>query len=189
MKKIILSIVVMACFLSQINAQVKFGIKGGVTFDDFNYKNENGLKIGNSAGWQAGVLLKVKVPVIGIGVQPELLYTVRNAKVPVHHASGKDGKNTISYLEVPINLQWGPDLLLLHPYLMVGPYFSYALNIKGDELKNKIDKLDWGISLGAGLDIWKLQFGARYSWGLQDVGMKDFELKTNSFKVSLGILF
>ena len=190
MKKIILSIVVMACFLSQINAQVRFGVKGGLNFDNFNCKDvKNELKIGNSTGWQAGVLLQVKVPVIGIGVQPELLYTVRNAKMPVSQAIGKDVVNTISYLEVPINLQWGPDLLLLHPYLMVGPYFSYTLNIKGDELKDKIDKLDWGIGLGAGLDIRKLQFGARYTWGLQDVGVKDFEMKTNSFKVSLGFLF
>ena len=188
MKKIILSVVVVACFLSQTNAQIKFGIKGGVTFDNFNYKDaKEELKIGNSTGWQAGALLKVKVPVIGIGIQPELLYTVRKAQVT--DGGGKDATNTINYLEVPVNLQWGPDLVLLQPYLMFGPYFSYAFNIKGEELKDKLNKSDWGVSLGAGLDVWKLQVAARYSWGLQDVGVKDFKLKTNSFKVSLGILF
>ena len=186
MKKIILSIMFMAFCMSQINAQFHFGIKGVVPFDHFKYNDRSNL----SAGWQAGVLFQFKVPVAGIGVQPELLYTVRNASIPVYYASGSDGKNPISYLEVPVNLQWGPDLLLLHPYVSAGPYFGYALSIKGNELKDRIGKLDWGIGLGAGLEVWKFQFEARYTWGLQDVSsVKDFSMKTNSFKLSLGFLF
>ena len=181
MKKIILSVVVMACFLSQINAQVKFGIKGGVNFDSFKYKD---AKSNTMTGWQAGVLLQVKVPVIGIGIQPEAIYTARIQE----QLGGKNQK--INYLEIPVNLQWGPSLPLLHPFLMAGPYFAYAVNIKSDALKNTMKNFDWGIGLGAGLDIWKLQFAARYTWGLQNVSsVKDFEQKNNSFKISLGFLF
>jgi len=184
MKKIILSVVVLACFLSQTNAQIKFGIKGGVNFDKFNYTD---VKSNSTTGWQAGVLLQVKVPGIGIGIQPEALYTVRNMEA--YNAKGSS-KNNIHYLEVPVNVQWGLDLVLLRPFLMFGPYFCYAVNIKGDVLKDRINKFDWGIGLGAGLDIWKLQFGARYTWGLQNVSsVKDFDMKSNSFKVSLGYLF
>jgi len=188
MKKIILSMMVVACSLSPINAQFHFGIKGGVTFDNFSYKDDKKeLSIDRATGWQAGVLLQVKVPVIGIGVQPEVLYTVHKAHVT--NAVGKDEMNSISYVEVPINLQWGPSIPLLRPYVEVGPYFGYAVSIKGDELKDRIEKTDWGIGVGIGLEVWKFQLGARYTWGLQDVGMKDFEMKNKSLRLSLGILF
>jgi len=184
MKKFIISIMFMACYMSLINAQVHFGIKGGVNFDNFNLKGaKNELTISNSAGWQAGVLLQFKVPVIGIGVQPELLYTVRNAKA-------NEVSNRISYLEVPLNVQWGLNLAILRPYLMAGPYFSYALNFKGNELKDRIEKIDWGVGLGAGVEIRKIQFGARYQWGIQDVShVRDFKIKNNSFRLSMAILF
>ena len=186
MKKLILSIIVVACCMSHVNAQLRFGVKGGVILDNFSFKDKtteaSKLSLKNSTGWQAGVLLQVKVPVIGIGVQPEVLYTMHKAKV-------NDSDNTIGYLEVPVNLQWGLSLPLLRPYVEIGPYFGYALNIKGDELKDKVEKTDWGIGFGVGLDVWKLQAGARYTLGLQDVGVKDLDMKNRSFRVSLGLLF
>ena len=183
MKKIILAILITACYISQINAQVKFGLKGGVNFDNYKLKNTP-LTVENSTGWQAGALLQLKVPGVGVAVQPELLYTVN--KVNVDHAS-----NGIHYFEIPINLQLGLNLVLLRPYLQAGPYFGYALKTEGDVFKEKINKFDWGIGLGGGLEIWKLQFDARYSWGLQNVTISatNFEMKNNRFTVSLAYLF
>jgi len=182
MKKYIIFIMVLAC-CSQINAQIHFGIKGGINFDNFKLKDAKELSISNTTGWQAGVLLQFRVPVIGIGVQPEVLYTVRNAKA-------NDVSNSVSYLEVPLNVQWGLNLAIVRPYLMAGPYFSYAMNFKGDEFKKRLDKFDWGVGLGAGIEIRKIQLGARYQWGLQNVSrVRDFEMKNNSFRLSLAILF
>ena len=184
MKKIILTIVMVACFLSQIDAQIKFGIKGGVNFEHFKLKDaREKLTFDNSVGWQAGVLLQAKIPVIGLGVQPELLYTVKKADVA-------NESNRIQYFEVPLNVRFGLNLLVVRPYLMGGPYFSYALKTEGTVFKPQINKFDWGIGLGGGVEIWKLQLGARYSWGLQNVSkVKEFEMKNNTFSVSLGLLF
>ena len=183
MKKIVL-VVMMACCMSQIDAQVRFGIKGGVNFENFNYKNaKEELTIDNSIGWQAGALLQFKIPVVGIGVQPELLYTVKKAEV-------KNESNSIHYFEVPLNVQWGFDLAIIRPYVMAGPYFGYAVQCNGDVFKSHIDKFDWGVGLGAGIELWKLQLGARYSWGLQNVSsMKEFEMKNNTFTLSLALMF
>ena len=183
MKKIILAIAITACFASQVNAQFKFGLKGGVNFENFKLKNASEqLKFNNAVGWQAGALLQIKIPANGIGVQPELLYTVKKANV--------DNKsNSIHYFEVPINAIWSFNLLIVRPYLMAGPYFSYAVNSKGGVFDSKLDKFDWGIGLGGGVEIWKLQLGARYSWGLQDVGVRDFKMRNNTFTASLAYLF
>ena len=186
MKKIVL-IVVMACCMSQIEAQVRFGIKGGVNFENFNYKNANEeLTIDNAVGWQLGALLQFQTSV-GMAVQPELLYTVKKAEV-------KDGlknePNSIHYFEIPFHLQWGFNLAFIRPYVMAGPYFGYAVQFSGDTFKSHIDRFDWGIGLGAGIEFWKLQLGARYSWGLQNVSCKeDFEIKNNTFTLSLALLF
>jgi len=184
MKKIFLAIVIMACFMSQINAQFKFGLKGGVNFENFAMKDaSNSLKFENSTGWQAGALLQIKIPGVGVALQPELLYTATNAKVD-------EVSNSIHYFEVPINGQLGLNLVLLRPYLQAGPYFGYALKTEGDTFKDKINKFDWGIGLGGGVEIWKLQLDARYSWGLQEVSsVKEFKMKNNRFTLSLAILF
>jgi len=183
MKKIILAILVTACSISQINAQFKFGLKAGANFNNVKVKEAPAtLKVDNLTGWQAGALLQIKIPAVGIAVQPELLYTARKFKID-------EEKSGINYFEVPINLQLGLNLVLLRPYLQAGPYFGYVLNADGENFKDKIDKFDWGIGLGGGLEIWKLQLDARYSWGLQNVSAKDFQIKNNRFTLSLAYLF
>ena len=174
---------VLACCLSQMDAQIHIGIKGGLNFMNFSLKNAGDeLTFNNSTGWQIGALLQVGIPVVGLGVQPELLYTVKKAKVD-------DVSSSIHYFEVPLNVQWGFKVLFLRPYVMAGPYFGYAVDFNGDVFNSQIDRFVWGIGLGAGIEFRKLQLGARYSWGLQNVRVRDFELKNNMFTLSLAVLF
>ena len=75
-----------------------------------------------------------------------------------------------------MSVQWGPDLLLFRPFLDVTPFFGYALNdeVTGPEVaavsedaKNKwegINRVEYGLGLGAGLEVWKLQLVCRYNW-------------------------
>ena len=97
MRKLIAVIMIMACWMSNADAQIKFGIKGGVNFADFNYTAED-FKLKNTTGWQAGALLQIKIPAIGIGIQPELLYTVKKADIAKE-------TNSLSYFEVPLNIR------------------------------------------------------------------------------------
>ena len=184
MKKIILAMVIAACLISQINAQIHFGLKGGVNFVNFEIKDAPAnLNFENSTGWQAGALLQLKIPGSGVAFQPELLYTVSRATV-------NERANSIHYFEVPLNLQLGLNLVLFRPYIQAGPYFGYAVNTDGDNFKDSINKFDWGIGAGGGLEIWKFQLEARYSWGLQNISsVREFELINNRFTLSLAILF
>jgi len=185
MKRIILAMVITACFASQINAQFRFGLKGGLNFANFKIEQDakEKLTFDNSTGWQAGALFQVKIPAVGVALQPELLYTVRKADV--------DQKpHGIHYFEVPLNLQFGIDLKVIRPYFQGGPYFGYALKTDGEHFKDNISKFDWGVGLGGGLEIWKLQLDLRYSWGLQDVSnVQQFEIKNNRFTLAVGIFF
>jgi hypothetical protein len=84
----------------------------------------------------------------------------------------------VGYLELPVSVQWGPDLLLFRPFLDVTPFVGYAVNstIKTEALNalEVVTKNDWdgfsmnrfsyGLGLGGGIEVWRLQFICRYNW-------------------------
>jgi len=182
MKKTVLAMMIMACYVSQINAQVDFGLKGGINYANFKFKDA-GVDVSEATGWLAGALLQIKIPVIGVGVRPELLYTTFRGKVD-------NAPHSIHYLQVPVNVFKSFGLLVIRPYVQAGPYFSYAVHVDGKAFKDHIKEFDWGIGLGGGVQVWRLQLDARYSWGLQNVSsVKDFKMKNNVFSLSLGYLF
>jgi hypothetical protein len=174
MRKILL-ILVAFMFAGSISAQLRFGVKAGVNFSEFNSKVQAVRTSDNGTSWQVGLASQFKIPLIGLGIQPELLYSVNK---------GED--NSIGYFHVPVNLRWQPlPIPFIKPVILVGPYFGYAVNFKGfDNIKDDIKRFDWGIGLGGGIEIWKLQIEGRYNWGLQNIGAKDFDLKNNVFTLS-----
>ena len=121
-------------------------------------------------------------------------------------------------LEIPLNISWGINLHILdiRPFVLVAPTFTYAFNKMAVlSLDNNSTGLSiptfkqtaWGIALGAGLDIWKLQVMLKWKWGISDIlpdiptdvndaykllnNNKDFgsKLKENTFSISLGYIF
>ena len=72
----------------------------------------------------------------------------------------------------------GFDLLLFRPFLDVSPFVGYALNNEftasspaAERLSldyanqwDGINRLEYGLGLGGGLEIWKLQVVCRYNW-------------------------
>ncbi|MDR1584454.1 MAG: PorT family protein [Prevotellaceae bacterium] len=179
MKKILL-IFIALMLTGSIYAQFRFGVKAGANFSKFNTKETTLEKDGSA--WQVGVASQFKIPLIGLGIQPELLYSVN-----------KSADNSIGYFTVPINLHWQPlPIPVIKPVILVGPYFGYAVNFRGFKSfdKDNIDRFDWGIGLGGGLEIWKLQIEGRYNWGLQKIKIEDSKsLKNNTFTLSAVYFF
>ena len=182
MKKFVLTIAVISCCVCYVDAQIKFGVKGGLNFESIGQYESIFDKDNKAVGWQAGVLLQAKMPIIGIGIQPELLYSVKKG----------DSDHSVSYFEIPLNLRYELNLLLIRPFVMAGPYFGYAVDMSGRLFEShEVEKFDWGFGFSGGVEIWKLQFGARYSLGLQDVGIDNVseKLKNRTFTLSLAFLF
>ena len=106
---------------------------------------------------------------MGFSIQPSLIYQVKGAKTEVLTI---DSEIKVGYLELPVSFQWGPDLLLFRPFVDVSPFVGYGLNTSNwseltGEVKNAWDygnRWEYGIGLGGGLEIWKLQVVARYNW-------------------------
>ena len=218
MKRILL--LVTAFMLLSVQGFSQFGVKGGLnfnSFDDVKLNKDTDYKtvFEKKTGYHFGILYKTKIPLIGLTIQPELLYSQSISSItytgenttssyydPVAGApvSTVSGDMKLSYLQLPVSVQWGIDLMLFRPFIQVVPYIGCTLNSKLDtgntSLKMDTDKFQYGIGVGAGIDIWKLQVSGRYNWDLGNVadfkwmGIDTFKGgKSKGFELSLAILF
>lgn len=170
---------------SEAEGQIRLGVKGGLNFSalsDIDIQSLNGT-INKSTAYHAGIALQVKVPLIGLAIQPELLYSSRRAMVDYapQDAPKTDVDLRMDYLELPVNLQVGLDLILLRPYLQISPFVGYIVSQKIEGSTDSFPKIDWkdlnrfnyGLGIGGGIDIWKLQVSFKYNWSFGSIGDMD----------------
>jgi hypothetical protein len=157
----------------------KFGIKGGVNLANMyvdDVKDEN-MKVGLNAGFFA------KIPVTrGFSIQPELLYSSKGAKLTYDNALFGNGEYrfNLHYIELPV---LGVINIAKNFNLQAGPYVSYLagadikdVNDKGEvndvtELNaENFHRIDYGLAGGLGVDIQNFTIGARYNYGLHEIG-------------------
>lgn len=195
MKKII-TIALLVLISTSIFAKKKdsgFGIVAGANFSTANYKD---IKIDQASfnNFHAGIIYKLDLP-LGLSIQPGLQYSVKGANIGGYIPAGETvalpGNLKVEYLEVPVSIQWGPDLILFRPFLDCTPFVGYALNNKltlndltGASTPSDIvlNKLSYGVGLGVGVEVWKFQLVGRYNWnmgslsdGIDQVGVTSFE--------------
>ena len=125
--------------------------------------------------WHAGFTYKLDLP-LGFSVQPSLVYHVKGAKLNVPQAGDpgqvSDFNIRMGFVELPVSLQWGPDLLVFRPFLDVTPYIGYALNnqLSGAGLSSQtnswtgLNRFEYGLGVGIGLELWRFQVIGRYNW-------------------------
>lgn len=200
MKKSLLLVV--AFLLLSVQGFSQFGIKAGLNFnnlDDINFSTIDEDSFNKKTGFNAGILYKFKIPVIGLTVQPEFLYTQTNSSLESYVDGGKgaSGDLKVGYLQLPVGLQFGLDLVLFRPFIQVVPYVGYNVSKENtvNNLEWDVTKFKYGVGLGAGLDIWKFQISGRYSWDLGDVAEFEWDSKmfkggkNRGFELSLALLF
>ena len=175
MKKIVLLLLfISTIFAFDASAQVKFGIKAGINFTSVNDIKFDDYKatLHSKTGYQAGLLMQVRLP-LGFAIQPELRYASKGVSSSDSFPVIGKPEFKMDYLELPVALQWGINLVLFRPYIEAVPYIGYAL-YKGDMLSdinwNDLNRFNYGVGLGIGVEIWKFQVSGRYNWSFGDIG-------------------
>lgn len=177
MKRIAALIAAVLFTAAGLNAQV--GIIGGYTSSDIS-----AAKTGNASLYHIGLAYKTKVPFAGVTIQPSLQYSVKGVKVDTE--IGEASIKT-SYLELPVDLQWGVDLILLRPFIQLSPFVGYQLNgetklarTESKWLDNALNKLEYGLGVGAGLDLLSfLQLSVQYYWNFGNLVDENGSVTTN----------
>lgn len=143
----------------------KIGVKGGINFTsmsrfELGYISES---VRNYTGFSAGLAFSFDLPVQGMTIQPELNYISKGAM----YNGPENFRFRTDFIELPVNLQVGLDLILLRPYLMVSPYIGYAVHKLPEEMPwSGINRFQYGIGIGGGVDFWRFQLQVKYNWNI-----------------------
>ena len=143
MKTKLFSIVIILALLAPLaiaqnsdKSKISFAILGGINFQNINGKDNNGNKLKNGllTGFHAGV--NINIPVApDFYFQPGLLFSIKGAKddffSPQSKASGNFETTTkLSYIEMPLNLLYRPQLGKGYILLGFGPYIAFGIGGK-----------------------------------------------------------
>ncbi len=183
-------------------AQVKFGLKGGLNVTDMSLSSEV-LNESNKTGFFVGPTVKFTLPIVGLGIDASALYDQRDAKL-----KGEDDSENISLrsINIPINVRYTFGMSSLAAiYLAAGPQFGYNIgekNVFSDEDGNgfSLKKSNFSVNVGAGITLMsKLEIGATYNiacgktgeFNLIDAAGKQLSESTrmNSWQVSAAYYF
>lgn len=188
---------------------LSYGVKAGINFAGFNGKGADGLD--GKVGFNVGVFAEYTLPT-NLYFLTGLDISQKGAKVEMEE-DGESSKNTYSpvYLQLPIHAGYKFSLsdnitLGLH----AGPYLAYGIGGKvkeeytfdGETEKEEMDffgskekggakSFDFGIGLGANVDVNQFQVGMGYDLGLTNIDRyeADAHLKNHNFFINIGYKF
>lgn len=184
MKKLIVMAILLVAGSTQMNAQLRLGVKGGVNFANFN-GGTDGIDYKSKTGFHAGAVAEIKFGG-NLAIQPEVLYTSQGTKVD------GIGDFNLDYVAVPVLVKYYiiPDLLSIE----AGPQFSFLVDDSNEAFDDIADggpdnkSFDFAVAGGVGINITKSFFAqARYTIGLTEVS-KDADVKNAVFQLSLGYM-
>ena len=226
MKKI-LNILAIFCLLSatpvaaQVDYAVKpsinlgprpvltFGVKTGVNLPEKPaFDNVDNLRndIRNNTGSFVGASAKFILPLLGVGLEGNLLYSQNDIEI--------DGETLKSQsINLPLYLRYELTLPLVNrfiaPFASIGPEFEWNIGDRSITLENvgelakreyKISESNVSLNLGLGVTLFThIQLHGNYNIALgktaditetlADMKMQTAEIKTNTWQVSLTYIF
>ncbi len=204
MKKGILLICLTFAFSQSTNAQLHFGIKGGL-----NYNSETIIAVTENVfegaesktGYHAGIWLRAKIPVLGIYIRPELIYTNLESSITyLPPGIVADALQTdFSFQKIDIPVLFGKKFLGIGN-VFIGPSFQYVLAQDFD--LNDIpevtgDGFTVGLQIGAGIELGKLGIDVRLERGFNDIESRflddttsiEFDTRVNQILIGLSYRF
>lgn len=133
MKKIMMILLATVALSMPSQAQVKFGLKGGLNLTNMTF-SESGVKdaVKNKAGFFVGPTVKFTLPVVGLSLDASALYDQRSAKAS-YVENGTVTESTIKSqsIQVPINIRYGVGLSsIVNLFAFAGPQFGFNIGDK-----------------------------------------------------------
>ncbi|MBQ0061630.1 MAG: porin family protein [Bacteroidaceae bacterium] len=196
MKKIIFTLLCMITLMAApAQAQVKFGVSGGISMNKVSLK---GTEIGkNYTGWYLGPTVEVGLPITGIKIDGSIQYAYNGAKLS---QNGIDQNINSSYISVPLNAKFNFGISSLASiFLSAGPQFDWLVGTKEHKLFDAqnytMRSSQVSINLGGGVRVFdQFQIGLSYNISCGDATDKALTMvgkafKNNTWKLGLLVFF
>jgi hypothetical protein len=164
------------------NAQVLFGVKGGVDLAKLSFKDDV-FNSTNRMGWFVGPTMNIPIPLPGMSIDLSALYSQKESKIDVNYSPvGTTDTRQMNALKtkqiiVPLDLRYTIDLGTdVNVFAFGGPQLGFVI---GDKEQNLTDDNDaiwrlknsaFSVNVGAGLTLGHLQLSANYNVGVSKTG-------------------
>ncbi len=199
-------VAVMLMLASQAQAQIKFGVKGGLNVTTMKF-NRHVLDKSNSEGFYFGPTMKFTLPVVGLGVDASALYNQCSSKFVAEQGNEQiitDCATTLTQqaISIPVNLRYdvglGDDASI---YFFAGPQASFNVGGKIKDIDWKWADTDFSVNVGFGVMLLShLQVNTNYNVGIGKTGelgehsvfthlRKDFHGRANTWQLGLAYYF
>lgn len=207
MKKFLSFVFMVAAMMyaTSANAQVKFGLKGGLNVTSMSF-SEDVFDASNKTGFFVGPMVKFTLPVIGLSFDAAALYDQKEAsvKASAENSTGTDlTKKNIKQqsINIPVNVRYGFGLSsLANVFLFAGPQWGFNVGDKNfkwtDTASYSLKKSNFSVNVGAGVTVLShLQVTANYNIACgktAEVNVMNSVLdksNNNSWQIALGYWF
>ena len=172
MKKILSLVFLVAAmmFATSANAQVKFGLKGGLNVTSMSF-SEDVFDASNKTGFFVGPMVKFIVPIVGLSFDAAALYDQKEADVKYADTDGELGKVNVKQqsINIPVNVRYGFGLSsLANAFVFAGPQWGINVgdkSFKWNETSSySLKKSNFSVNVGAGVTLLShLQISANYN--------------------------
>ena len=176
MKKLFTAVIVALSMMFGANnaqAQVQFGIKGGLNVTSMSLDKDKLLDTENQAGFFIGPTVKFTLPIVGLGIDASALYDQREAKIKGDINGNKvetSSKLKTQAINVPINVRYGVGLgSVANVFFFAGPQFGFNVGDKNQSLLKdaaewKLKSSNFSVNVGLGFTVLShLQVSANYN--------------------------
>jgi len=207
-----LIVLISLLFITTTSAQVKFGIRGGLSSTDIK---AGSLLVSNSAevdafrlsvkeakyGYHLGLFLQARKE--NVFIQPEILFN--SSSVDYNFQSGSSGvvlndvfNETYQRIDLPVMVGFKVGILRLQG----GPVGHVHINSRSEltdvqGYEEKFETFTYGYQAGVGLDFWKLVIDLKYEGNFSEYGAHftffgrqyDFDTRPGRIVASVGYAF
>jgi hypothetical protein len=161
------------------------GVKVGMSLAKISIDPDDGTDSDIKMGFVGGVALDLPITRV-FSVFPEILYVQGGSEFSVGSEDGEELKAKLNYINVPILFKGNilPSSRF-RPFVVAGPVFGFKagnaeLEFDDEGLPEEDTNFDenssgvnFGIAVGAGVNIWGATLEARYDYGLKDINKDD----------------
>lgn len=200
MKKVLMIVIATMALAMPSQAQIKFGLKGGLNLTNLSLSESIGENLKSKEGFFVGPTVKFTVPIVGLSFDASALYDQRSAKI-------EDQTIKSQSIQIPINIRYGVGLgSVANLFAFAGPQFGFNLGDKTQEIIKgaanwtlRSSNISANVGIGATV-LGHLQITANYNIALGKTGdiepigavksaFESVSTKANAWQISAAYFF
>lgn len=198
MKKVILSLGLLAGISATAQAQISFGVKAGASLTNFTGDDTSDLK--SKIGAHGGLVAKFGVNDM-FSIQPELLYSMKGARIEF---GDEKYASSLNYIDVPVLAKVATGDNGSGLFFELGPQFGFLVSANQEspdpttgnkvdtDIKELLNTFDFGYAAGLGYQLESgPMIGLRYNGGITKLEKESDtgSTRNSAFQLYVGYMF